>query len=278
MLHRANGLFIGLVAGLICTEPAAAVPLYGVCFNSTQASVLYDVNPLTGRATNPRSLGLDHLAGISFGPGGRLYGLTTATAPLLPNSLVRIDPLTGSSELVGFTGLSGIVEGDLAYDRTTGSLYGLYQLSSSTRQVFTLNAATGAATLLPVSLSGDPSAMAFDSSGKLYVLDTSLKRLLTVDKTTGATQTSLTLSRSLGSVAGMAIDPETGVFYVADGDSAGTDTLYRLNPQTGYLTTIGATGLADGLSGLAFLPEPGSLVLLGVGAALLGSRRRSCAR
>lgn len=268
-------VLVGLLT-LSVTGPAWAAPLYGVSFATSQGSVLYQVNPLTGQASDPKPTGLDHVVGIAFGSATTLYGLTNATAPTNPNALVRIDRTTGSSQLVGSTGLSNISEGDMAYDGTTGSLYGLYHLAGGERKLFTLNAATGAASTLPISLSGDPSAMAFTAGGTLYVIDTGLAKLLTVDKTTGATLATLSLSRSLGAVAGMAIDPQTGTFYVADGDSGGTDHLYTLNPATGLLTDIGPTGLPDGLAGLAFLPEPASLALFASG--LMFTRRRGRVR
>jgi hypothetical protein len=252
---------------------AWATPLCGISFTSTQGSVLYQVDPQTGQASDPKPTGLSHVVGIAFGPAGPLYGLTNATAPTNPNSLVRINRTTGSSQLVGPTGLNNIVEGDLSCDRTTGVLYGMYHLTSGERKLFTLNAATGAASTLPTSLSGDPSAMAFNAAGTLYVIDTALAKLLTVDKTTGDTLSSISLNRSLGSVAGMAVDPLTGTFYVADGDSGGTNHLYTLNPLTSVLTDIGPTGPPDGLGGLAFIPEPAALALLGLGAVVLRGRR-----
>ena len=275
MRSRFTSRFIVLVAAflLMVAGSAWATPLCGVGFTSTQGSVLYQVNPQTGLASDPKPTGLDHLVGIAMGSGNVLYGLANATAPTQPNALVRINPATGASQLVGSTGLSNIVEGDLSYDQTTGTLYGMYQLTGSERKLFTLNTTTGAATTLPTSLSGDPSAMAFDGAGTLYAIDTALNKLLTVNKATGATLTSLSLSRSLGSAAGMAIDPLTGTFYVADGDSSGTDHLYTLNPTTGLLTDIGATGLTNGLAGLTFLPEPASLALMAAAAALLARRR-----
>jgi hypothetical protein len=73
----------------------------------------------------------------------------------------------------------------------------------------------------------------------------------------------------------MAFHPTTGVLYVADGGGviSGTDTLYTLDTDTGVLTTVGSTGLEDGLSGLTFIPEPTSLLLLIGGLPLLRRRR-----
>jgi hypothetical protein len=265
-----SGLLVSLVPGA-----ATATSLFGVDFGTTQQAVLYDVDPATGAATNPRPTGLGHLVGVAYAPDGVLYGLTNSSAPSNPNSLVAIDPSTGASHLVGPTGLPSIVEGDLTRDPTTGLFYGCYNLNTGARQLFTINIQTGAATPLSGSLSGDPSALAFSPDGTLYGIDTSLGQLLTVNKATGAALSSKSLNIALGSTSGMAVDPATGVFYVADGESAGTDKLYTLNPATGVLTAIGPTGLANGLAGLTFVPEPEAAMLLGLAAMFAFVRKRS---
>ena len=253
---------------------AQATPLFGSSFTGAEGAVLYDLDPSAGQVANPNSAGIAYLVGIAFSPNGVLYGLSNAADPDDPNSLFTIDPDTGISQPVGATGLGNIIEGDLAFDPTTGIPYGLYNLDIGQRQLFTIDTQTGAATVIPGSLSGDASAVAFDSTGMLHVIDTSLQELLTVDKTTGATLTATSLSTALGSVAGMDVDPATGVFYVADGESGGTDALYTLDATTGELTEIGSTGLVDGLAGLAFLPEPTSLLLLAVGVVAMRARKR----
>lgn len=265
-------LSVALLLGLV--GQASATPLLGSSFAGSGGAVLYDLDPLTGQASNPRSTGVDNLVGIAFSPDANLYGLSNSTAPNNPNSLFRIDPTTGAAQLVGPTGLSDVTEGDLAFDLTTGTLYGIWNLDQGRRQLFTLDTQTGAASVMPGSLFGDPSGMAFDGSGTLYVIDTSLQKLLTVDKTSCAILDTTDLSIALGSTAGMDVDPATGVFYVADGQSSGTDRLYTLDTSTGMLTEVGPLGLDTGLAGLAFVPEPGTGLLLALGMVLIFRRRR----
>lgn len=254
---------------------AMATPLLGSGFAGDQGAVLYDLDPLTGQAGNPRPTGISNLVGIACSPAADLYGLTNSVAANHPGSLFRIDRATGAAQFVGTTGLSGITEGDLAFDPTTSSLYGIWNLDEGRRQLFTLDTDTGAATALPGSLIGDPSGMAFDSSSTLYVLDTSLQKLLTVEKTSGAVVDSTDLSVPLGSTAGMDVDPATGVFYVADGLSGGTDRLYTLDTTTGVLTEVGPLGVDTGLAGLAFVPEPATMLLFAFAGAISVARRRS---
>jgi hypothetical protein len=168
-----------------------------------------------------------------------------------------------------------------------------------TLNLFTINTANGAATTVgPLGnvLSGpvDFSALAFNATGTLFATDTARELLLTINKQTAATLTSVSLSVSLGAVAGMAFDPVSGVAYVADGNTGGTNNLYTLNTSTGVLTLVGGTGAAQGLAGLSFspaaVPEPSTVGLCLVGmlalAAIFKGRqnqraisfRRSCVK
>lgn len=253
----------GTVALVLALVPCVqAAPLYGTSFGGVGGAILYAVNPGSGAASNPRPISIDFLVGIEVGASGVIYGLSNSAADV-PNALFTINPATGAAQLVGPTGLAGVAEGDLAFDPISGELYGCYNLlGTGQRQLFTINLGTAVATPRPISLAGDPSGLAFGLDGTLYAIDTNLQQLLTVDKTTGQTLTIKSLSRPLGSTVGMDTDPATGILYVADGESSGTDKLYSLDPGTGTLTEIGPTGLANGLAGLAFLPEPNTLLLL----------------
>lgn len=244
---------------LLLSGPVLAFPLVGVSFSGPSGAVLYDVDPATGLASNPRMTSLDRVVGIAAASDGTLCGLTNSAAPVNPGSLFRIGPQTGAVELIGALGMTNILEGDLAVDPTTGTLYGLYNQDSSKRQLFSIDTTTGAGLVVPGSLFGDCSAMAFDGSGQLYVVDTGLHALLKVDKATGAVAGITSLSAALGSTAGMAVDPASGIFYVTDGGTGGTNMLYTLDLATGTLTARGPTGVPTGLAGLAFLPEPGCL-------------------
>ncbi len=256
-------------------KEVVAVPLVGCSFGSDGQTWLYDVDPWTGQATHPRPTGLDHVIGIAPASNSALYALTNGVALTDLASLFRVNVATGASQLVGSTGLTGIVEGDLAVDPTDGRLYGLYVVSGSARRLFTMDPDTGTAELLTDSLTGDPSAMAFDARGTLYAIDTSLQRLFQVDKDSGFVMSSLNLSVTLGSAAGMIMDRATGTFYVADGEDGSTNKLYTMNVHTGQLTSVGPTGLTRGLSGLTIVPEPGAALLPMLGSAVSLLYRRA---
>jgi len=248
--------------------------------------MLYDIDPLTGLASNPRDTGIVNLGGIAFSKDGTLYGLNTS--PLIPGvqtrSLFRIDWTTGASTWVGELSELTIGEGDLAFDPTTGLLYGAVAIAIGMVDVFFLiDPETGTSTSVG-ELPGmpNPCGIAFDESGTFYVLDTYNQLLWTIDKATGNELGNIPLSRSLGPMGGMDFDPLTGTLYVSDANAyagpvlhEGTRMLYTLDVSTGVLTEIGHTGLDNGLTGLAFIPEPGAVtgLLIGAGAVFLKRSR-----
>ncbi len=110
-------------------------------------------------------------------------------------------------------------------------------------------------------------------SGMAYALDTRNEALVNLDPASGTINSTVSLSLSLGSVAGMEHDVDTGIFYVVDGRADGTDSLYTLDPNSGTLFLIGSLGLDEGLSGLAIIPEPATLVICLLAATFLLKRR-----
>jgi hypothetical protein len=184
--------------------------------------------------------------------------------------------VTGASTLVGSTGLAPTIEGDLGFDPTSGVLYGLYD-SLGGSQMFTLNTTTGAATVIGSVAGDDPSGLAFDNSGQLWVINsnvntTHIPTLLKVDKANGnvlSTQSSGVNVGSNQAVLGADFDPTTNLLYFAMSNGS----FYREDTSTGLATLVDTHGVLFA-SGLAFVapsvvPEPGSLTLLLLGGAAL---------
>ncbi|MFL6529394.1 MAG: VPDSG-CTERM sorting domain-containing protein [Chthoniobacterales bacterium] len=247
------------VLALIALPVSSFAQLLGNGFGGT----LYDINTATGAATNPRSTGQTFVVGITFDSSGNLYGLTTF-ASSSPSSLVRINPTTGASVVVGPTGLSNIFEGDIAYNPTNGNLYGIQDVpSSGARNLFRINAATGNATTIGAlpGTNTDFSALAFNAAGVLYALDTATATatLYVINPLTAGLISSVVTNVRLGSTAALAFDPVTGIAYLADGSTNGTNLLYTLNTTTGVATPVGPLGITD-LAGLAFRPAANQAV------------------
>lgn len=256
------GIWFGLSA-MPCPVNAAPI-LMGTDFDG----FLYNIDSATGQADNPRNTGITTLNGIAFSPDGDLFAHESLT-----NMLLRIETSTGTPTTVGPIGLD-VTEGDLDFHPTTGVLYGIQTFGAD--RLYTLNTTTGQGTVVGIIVvDGDSSAMAFDADNTLYVLDTRNELLYTVDPANANILTTVSLSLALGNAAGMDFDPESGLLYVADGGTTGTNMLYTLDPANGALGLIGDTGLSGGLSGLEFIPEPATLCLLAPSVLLFRRRRAS---
>ena len=75
---------LALCALLGTTVGTANAALIGVDFGTDlSASVLYEIDPSTGAATNPRITGITGMVGISLRGDGTLFGLATNITPPL---------------------------------------------------------------------------------------------------------------------------------------------------------------------------------------------------
>ena len=279
-MKRAFACAFALVA---IAGPAAAVQLLGASFTD---GILYDVDPATGAATNPRpidvpwcgeaceDIAVSNVAGIEWESPGRFALVTTVSNEEFPSALMRAaiaDPLV-PEHAIDALGVQ-IGEGDLALDPESGDLFamGLTNLIAP----FTLVRIDPQASASVVGEIGfsDVSGLAFDAAGTLYALDTGADQLLVLDPDDASTLSSVALSRPLGAVAGMDFDAE-GTLWVADGGTGGTNSLYTLDPATGALDEVGPLGLASGLSALA-APEPEASLLAAIALLALALRRLS---
>lgn len=214
----------------------------------------------------PRSL-----IGIDFAGDGMLYGITTFGNG---NDFYRINASTGESTLVGNTGLTGIIEGDLAYDATTNQLFGNYG-DSMTNSLYTINLATGVATVVGPSEEDDISGLAFDQAGRLWGVDTNVggsrvADLVEIDKTTGDVLSRSSLGIQVnGPLIGMDINDLTGELFMAMDNG----NFYSIDTVAGSATFVDTHGVMTA-TGLAYgIPAPSSVLAL-MGAGLLGARRR----
>jgi hypothetical protein len=213
---------------------------------------LYDVNPNTGACTNPRTLGIAWA--LAFSPNGTLYGVTQPGGTPMPGELFTVIPSTGMSTPVAPTVPVIGVEGDIAFDPTSGLLYAI----DGTGILFKINTSNGMGTTIgTVPGVGDCSGMAFDMSGNLYVVDTTFTTLLHIDKFNASVISSVNLTPPPnGGVAGMAFDPVSNKLFLASGLGT-TDNLYKVNEFTGSMQLVGAlAGAVDGLGALTFKPTP----------------------
>ena len=277
---------VSALAAVCVVAFAAAAPAATLLGATFADGVLHDVDAATGTASNPRPVAVgatpvNFIAGIDFDAAGTLFAITSESpnpVPNFPSTLFRVDPATGAATVVAALD-EKIAEGDLTLDPASGDLLAFARPNGlAAYRLIRIDPATGATSLIGevADLGIDPSGLAMTAGGTLYALDTAGDALLRLDLADASIDASSAISPPLGNVAGMDFDPASGFFYVADGGGSGTNSLYTLDPVTGDLDAVGATGLANGLGALA-VPEPGALARGVAGAAALAviAARRS---
>ena len=200
-------------------------------------STLWDIDSLTGAGTNPRFLGESKFGGLAMSTAGELFGIRAAPIP----ELYSIDQTSGFATLIGPLGILHS-EGGLDFQPSTGELFGV----GGTSDLFQVDTTTGAATLVgplvdelgdPI----DPSAMAFDDTGTLFVLKAASvpPEIYQVDPSDGTVLDRVPLpGLPLAFIGGMDFDDSTGFLHLVYGD-----LLYRANPYTGATVLAGPTPL-----------------------------------
>ncbi|MDD2278530.1 MAG: choice-of-anchor J domain-containing protein [Bacteroidales bacterium] len=102
---------------------------------------IYTVDLTTGATTLVGSAGANLIIGIACGGDGTLYGVDIST-----DKLWTINKTTGAATEVGALGVDISYAQDIAFDRDNNILYGT--LYTTTGGLYTINIATGAATLV----------------------------------------------------------------------------------------------------------------------------------
>jgi Domain of unknown function (DUF4394)/PEP-CTERM motif len=262
---------------------AFTVALAGTAALSANAELLYGVSDQLGELLRFDSTAPANVFAVSIKnvqPGEQIRGLDWVSGTLYglgdQNHLYTLDPNTGTATQVGaFTPtLFGI---DYGFNAAGTQFY----ISSDEGQNLTLNPITLGTTVGP----NYPSAssvdgMAYDHvSGKFYGVSAASDSLLQLNPTTGGVTTVGATGVSFADRVGFDISVNTGVAYL--GAAVGGQTeLFTVNESTGLATLVGTIGtpgeITLGLDGLAAaaIPEPGTVVLLGMGGLLLAAHLR----
>lgn len=223
-------------------------------------STIYDINAKDGTPSNPRtplyqSSGYKiPFVGITYAPykgSNVLYGLSFSNMAYYASTLFRIGPDGAFNTLAVLppTSLNGTewrcgLEGDIAYDKSTGKLYAT--CSNGGWKLVTINQTSSVVTPVgSINAGGNYSALAVSPGGELYALDTMSRVLVKLNKTTGGVQgTPIPLTGPLPNTStegGMGFN-DAGVLYAAFGGK-----LITINVTSGAVNVIGGTMNFSGL-------------------------------
>jgi len=203
---------------------------YSIDLTTAHVEEIADYSAHPDRPSDPNSAAFapEGIAWVSDSGENRLLMLDVCEADIIP-----IGP-------TGFGHLCGISYG------SDGMLYGM---DSNTNSLVQLDQATGAGTIIgALGRNIDNCGLTLDClSGTLYGLDGKTGQLFTIDPITGTAGTPVNLNLSNMPSVGLEFDPMDGSLLMTNGP-----TLYRVNPATGALTTIGPFDLGSGFNDLAF--------------------------
>ncbi len=303
-------LAIGLAPGL-----ARAGFLYGVSgpgFAGGNQLLRIDTSTGQGTAIGPLATAdgkvTDGVEDLTRGPDGTLYMITwkgSGTVGFVPRALYTVNPTSGQVALVGDPGPPWLFIESLAFVGNT--LYGSADddydpIADHSKWLVTIDTSTGAVTRVGAFGADfqNVEAMATAPDGTLYGADigtdSTPPSLIKIDPTTGAA-TRLALFPTDVLPAGLSFAPD-GTLYASTIPARAIDIPNGITNLDSDLYTIDLNALSSDpnalapmhkigpigfqlVDGITFVPEPGSLILTGLGGAGLGliglarSRRRS---
>lgn len=274
-----RGMIVRLVVmALSFVSPASAnAQLIGCNWDT---GVFYSVSTTNGALVQIANPGITGLAEIQRAPNGTLYGMNTGVG----STLFQFDSITYAATAIGSLG-EFVGEGGMAFS-PTGSAFGIGMGFDAALRLFTINLATGAGTSIGVVSGGlhDINGLAFRSDGMLIGLDRVSNSLLIIDPANATSSTLAPISATVGAVGGMTVFDGVGYFSTSGfGFLPGSNQLFSFDMFTGQQTLIGSfastiTPGSTGISGLTGVPEPSSVVLLGLAVIFVPVSRLSSGR
>jgi hypothetical protein len=271
-------LLIVLILSL-CALPTFASDLYSLDSGGASDGKIFTLNQSTAAET---PVGL---VGAAFGFPGDLAsdtnpGTFRIWAPdISSRNLIKINPVTGAGTPVGlFTQPTGapVTMVSLAFDSTTGRLFGntAAGYSGEADKLYSIDPNTAISTPIGQGIGfGNVFALGFNNAGKLYGVSNDSHQLILIDTALGTG--GLIAPVAPTTIFDIATRPEDGATFAVN---AFTNELFKLDLGTGATTLVGThTVPTHNMVGLAFgpaVPEPATLTLLALSAAVASLRRK----
>lgn len=254
--------FLLATSSLFASASAQATPLYGIQVVTNVGAQLVEIDSASGTIEFVGVLPSVHMAGLTYDPeSGLLFTVNTVL-----DQLFAVDPISGTFSSVGDIGFD-FVQG-LAIEPSSGSLFGI---DSATRNLLRIDTLTGHAEAVGSIEPSFARTITFNpSSGALLGADFIADQLASFDTMTGAATPVGDFGFTL--VSGIDFDPATGALI---GSDLITNQLVSIDPMTGAGTPLTSLDISGSIVALAFVPEPSTSLLLGLGLLGLATRRPS---
>lgn len=160
---------------LLSCSAAFAAPFAYTVDGDTTPSPLYKIDLATNAFSSVGVITGHELESLSFGSGQVLYGVDNGSG-----ELITVDVNTAAPTVVGPLGVS-VTDPGMAYCSDNGIMY----LASEGGEFYSIDLATGTATLLGSDGNYRPTGMTCTTGGILYAIDDDQDSLFTVDRNTG---------------------------------------------------------------------------------------------
>ncbi len=255
---------------LLAPVPSLRAQLVGVEYDTGR---FYTVSTVDGSLQLIGESGISGIGSLEWNPlDGNVYGFTTGASPVLYQFSIASSFDDVTAVPIGPLGIFTF-EGGLVFS-PTGAAYAVNG-GVTVPALLSLNLSTGAATVISSFADRhDLAGLGWRSDGLLIGLDGTTNALLTIDPITAAVTTIEDVGPPAGSLGGMALGENVG-YFVTGGPLAnipGSNSLYSFDPFTGEQFLIADYEnqiVGSGLSGLTFVPEPATLVLLSIGGIFI---------
>jgi hypothetical protein len=264
-----NITVLAVIAVISCAAGSAcAAIIYSTGSNGT---TLITVDSTNGATTTIGPTGHTGTHTAAFSPGGILFGATE-----YPSSTNRFGSYNLSSGVFTATGLAGWGVGEtqmLAMEVSAGGT--VYGGGRTTGGFFTINPATGQATLVGTHAIVNVGDFAFSTGGTLYAVNNA-DQLYTINPATGASTLVAAISglANADAIGSLAFDGSK-LIAISYNLTATETRMYSVNPATAAATFIAFVN-QSGVWGGDVIPEPtalASVCMFAVSALALRRRR-----